>query len=1262
MGNFDSMHCELDGRSLIEASAGTGKTYTIETLYLRLLLEKQLPVEQILVVTFTKLATAELQERLRRILTAARDCLRQPENAEIPRRLTEFVEKWHDEAVANGMSYQQYGEEKCRLCERALSQFERAPISTIHGFCQQILQDNAFESGVRFGRELLDDENQREILDRGFADFFRQQCYDASHPLRSWLMTEPLGFESPMALQSPLRQVVTEIVADERIDGGRETLSGKTAEAILEETELQFETWLVRRPGNSWFDGEPAEPEVEEFRRAMKDFSALPKGNALKLAPARLMGEEDWNYSGILGELACRLRHYKAAMLRLAKHRVVRYFLAEKSRRNYFTYDDLLDEVSRQLASPEMGGALRRSIRMKFPCAIIDEFQDTDPVQNSIFSRLYIEDEPTAPWPPEAPACSFFMIGDPKQAIYGFRGGDLPAYMRAKQNILPGGRCYSLNTNFRSSREYIARMNQLFDESGFFTRFGLEAAVQAAEDAPELLHQGKKWQFDTQSLISRKSLANAEAACQELADEIRQLVGMGITVRFQGAEHQLNYGDIAVLVRGNDDLRLVETTLTRRHIPCSAVGNISVFSRPQARSLRLLLEGVQNVSHLPTVVRIMTLPFFVFSPAQMDAMADGVQPRFQEWLRDLKEIWQRRSFLAMFDRFLDTSLGQMLGDAVPEKLCPQKDRTVAEVIAAGEEGREGLAIYRQLAELLHSVALERRLGGTALLNYLDDQITASGKTGGDPPEAEALRMTTQEPAVRLMTMHKSKGLQFPFVFVFSFLNKQMGRHEPKSYHTTQGERRYLVDVSLEDVSGNEHRKQGRRESAEEELRLFYVAVTRARFFVRFLDGKSFEKSFFNVCLSGGHPAQTSKKKRGASAKDSGALDEQEANKPTKESESSAMTWPDVTGTLVELEEFPGKVAVPDDMQAESPSATPPTTEPIPEEFPHDYQELPGWMTNSFTGLSAFSDEARNQLKELLKDDDDTEPMSTEGAGLEERLQMPMIFRLPHGVVAGTRWHLLFEELDFQAEEKALVAEILPERFRTQGLLRVGNSPVSSTEMAMRLEAAIEVVRGVLWNSLPVPLAPGENPGQPSRHLDFCLRDVDRQHRRAELRFTYWMKRNKEDGRLLGGLGTALARHGIVIPAAWECYPTGALTGSIDLLFQGPDQKYYLLDWKTNAIGNDFRNFGHDGMKGEMDRHFYHLQYLLYIVAFLQFHRSLNPAWELTPQNYDGLFGGVFYVFLRGVSPASGDRGIFAIRPDYELVKGVFEQLDVCPQN
>ncbi|MBQ4479967.1 MAG: UvrD-helicase domain-containing protein [Victivallales bacterium] len=1260
MGNFDSMKCELDGCSLIEASAGTGKTYTIETLYLRLLLEKKLPVEQILVVTFTKLATAELQERLRGILTAARDCLRQPDNPEIPSRLTGFVEKWHAEAAAEGVSYQQYTEEKCRLCERALSQFEQAPISTIHGFCQQILQDNAFESGVRFGRELLDDEAQQEILDRGFADFFRQQCYDSNHPLRAWLMTEPLGITKPDELKNTLKKVVTDVVSDEKIDGGTDALSGKP-EDILEETELQFESWLGWRPGRSWFDAEPSEPEMEEFRLALKSFAALPKGrdSKSKLATCRLMGEEGWNYTGALGELAWRLRRYKAAMLRLAKRRVIRFFLGEKSRRNFFTYDDLLNEVSRQLSNPKMCMELQKNIRRKFPCAIIDEFQDTDPVQNSIFARLYMEDEPSAPWPADAPVRTFFMIGDPKQAIYGFRGGDLPAYMKAKQEI-PPGRCHSLNTNFRSSRQYIAAMNRLFDRSSFFTRFGLESAVLPAENAPKLLFHGQEWKFGTQALISKKSLPSVTAACQELAVEIRRLVELGVLVRIQGKEHQLNFGDIAVLVRGNKTLRIVETTLNNEHIPCSAVGNISVFSRPQAGILRQFLEGVQNASHLPTVVRVMAMPIFVFSPAQIDEMVDGAQPHFQEWLHGLKEIWFRRSFLAMFDEFLGTSMAKMLGDAVPEELSSQRDCTVAEMIAGGEEGREGLAIYRQLAELLHAVAQERRLGGTALLNYLDEQMAHCENANGEPAETEVLRMTTQEPAVRLMTMHKSKGLQFPFVFVFSFLNKKVGGHEPESYHTALGERRYLVDVSLEDASDSEHRKQGRLESAEEELRLFYVAVTRARFFVRFLDGRPSESSFFNVCLSG-RRVQAAEKSESAD-KGSGVLGGPEAAKPGDDL-MKLSNWPDVTGTLMELEEFPGKGEQGEELQAVAqPSPNPPTSGAIHEEFPQGYEEVPGWMTNSFTGLSSFSDEARNQLKELMKDDDDTDAMATDGEDLEERLKMPMVFRLPHGVTAGTRWHLLFEELDFQAEEKTLIEELLPAQFREQGLLRRGNAPVSPMEMTMRQNAAIEMVRGVLWNPLPVPLAPGERPAFPSRHLDFCLRDVDREHRRAELRFTYWMRRGKEDGRLLGGLGAALARHGIAVPAAWECHPAGALTGSIDLLFRGPDQKYYLLDWKTNAIGNDFRNFSYDGMKGEMDRHFYHLQYLIYIVAFLQFHRSLNPTWELTPSNYDELFGGVFYVFLRGVSPASADRGFFAVRPDYELVRGVFEQLDVCPQN
>ena len=658
---------------------------------------------------------------------------------------------------------------------------------------------------------------------------------------------------------------------------------------------------------------------------------------------------------------------------------------------------------------------------------------------------------------------------------------------------------------------------------------------------------------------------------------------------------------------------------------------MNVFSRPQAGILKEFLEHLQNAAFLPEVVRAMAMPFFPFALAQLDELQENGQIQFREWMVSLAELWRRKSFLAMFEALLGATAKEMFGDAVPECLRGAVSGTVAQTIAARPNGHDALAVYRQLAEVLNAMAVEQRLGPSALLAAFQEGLERSGNTS-DIPDGEELRLTSQEPAVRVMTIHKSKGLQFPCVFVYGLLGKAVeGRYaySPAFYHDERNMRIVLADPSLEGARSAEIREKGKRELSEELLRIFYVAVTRARFFVRFLDGKADANSFWQRILGGKKPSKGKARSAAAVPADSG--------------------WPMVAGSLPQIEAFPGVTAPPDGSGGDSSAAERPAS-PVGEKFDADFFFRRGWESNSFTSLGRLTEQARQEFDEALKGDDDEEPPPLSP---EERRKLPPLFQLPCGKGAGTRWHKFFEMLDFQQDEKNLPG--LLEKF---SLLEDGSAPARDAKnLQSRADAAREMVRCVLQNKLPKPLEINElfNSGPLSSSvLGFGLSDIRPENRRAELNFTYWLKEPR--GNLLGGLEGELSRHGIQVPPGWERRPSGALTGSIDLLFQGPDGKYYILDWKTNTIGCRAENFGAAGLKKEMDRHFYHLQYLVYIVAFFHFYQSLEPRWEFTEVEYDRLFGGVFYVFLRGVE-AGGARGIYAVRPSFQLVKGIFVQLD-----
>jgi exodeoxyribonuclease V beta subunit len=492
---FDLLETSLQpGKTLIEASAGTGKTYTIAGIVLRLILEQGLSVEQILVTTYTELATAELRERIRCLL---RDTLIAFETGHSPNEFTEELLRRNQANVQ--------ATDRLRL---ALQTFDEAAIHTIHGFCQRVLKDRAFESGGLFDAELITD--QSAILNEIVDDFWRSHFYTANPFLIAAATTHKL---SPTILRRDLDDLTKKPTLEIRpsFEAEGDDDPGKELVAAWEATR---ECWLNQ--GNdikSIFKGalwanqpynNPAEVAahfdqleqilvasamVEGHSKTIRFFSSsrlAKKTRAGRQTPSHEFFQACEKVVELESSFVLRLR---ARFLRWARVEMGR----RKLDRNVFFFDDLLGRLHNSLGGPG-GEALAQSIRKRFRAALIDEFQDTDPLQDAIFERIYSGSDSLV-----------FFIGDPKQAIYGFRGADVFTYIGAAGKV---DRRYTLDRNWRSETGLIDAVNTLFElETNPFLLDGItfervEAAGEADRKAPN--PQGEKHRLSSYGSVKRQ--------------------------------------------------------------------------------------------------------------------------------------------------------------------------------------------------------------------------------------------------------------------------------------------------------------------------------------------------------------------------------------------------------------------------------------------------------------------------------------------------------------------------------------------------------------------------------------------------------------------------------------------------------------------------------------------------------------------------------------------------------------------------------------
>ena len=1082
MNHFDLLHTPLAGRNLIEASAGTGKTFTIAGIYLRLLLERQLAVGEILVVTFTEAATKELRERIRERIREAEDAFAVGTSSD--RLLDHLLQGSIDHAAAR------------RLLTTALRSFDEAAIYTIHGFCQRMLLENPFESGSLYDTELVTDQGGllREIA----ADYWRINCYGA-----------------------PGEAVRAALAA------------GLGPDALLK---------IAGRRGGS--------PFVEVIPRAA--LPALPKEG--KCDPALLA---DW-----LLALRRGFFDYLAAELPRRKRRAnVRFF------------EDLLLDLHSALARE--GSPLPRLIRDRYRAALIDEFQDTDPLQFRIFDAVY----------PAGDETPFFLIGDPKQAIYSFRGADIFAYLDAAAGTEER---HTLGENWRSEPALVRAVNALFASRGnpfYFDDIRFAEVEPAGREGDILTLDGEPdtapfrlWFAGRKEVGKPINKGDAwEMLPQAVAGEIARLLHDGADGRLKIGKRGIVPGDIAVLVRAHRQARLVQRALRQRGIPsvlCSA-GNL--FDSDEAAEILCFLRAVAEPANERLLRSALVTDMVGVSGDDLALlMADeSCWERVLAEFRLYHELWGAGGCMAMAMRFLEL-------------------RRVRRRILSLSAGERRLTNILHCFETVHGAADAENLGMEGTIVWLAERIAEEPKR-----EEHEIRLETDAQAVQLVTIHKSKGLEYPIVFCPFCWAEYGGREAATLFHDEK--RTTVVDIGSPELEA--HRRQAVQESLAESLRLLYVALTRARHRCYLAWGafKDAGESAMHYLL---HP-------EAAAVKGQVALGDAEM--------------------LADLSRLAGaagnSIAVLPLPEAGGASYAPPAANPDAfgcRTFNGAVEQ--DWRVTSFTSFTAAAGH-RAQAPELP--DRDETPLATEAGRPPAETPPTGIFAFPKGAAAGIFFHEIFESLDFTVADEAappLVAELLKKH---------GFPPEWR-----------ETVSGMVMDVLHTRLAPEEG---------FTLAEVPMGRRIAELEFFFPLafvspERLKSAAERWTGMELPLDMAELFSRLSFARVK-GMVRGFMDMVFE-EGGRFYIVDWKSNHLGNRTADYGQAELRREMERNLYPLQYLLYTVAFSRYLHLRVDGYD-----YDRHFGGVYYIFLRGVDAEGGSQsGIFFDRPPRGVIEDLTEAL------
>jgi exodeoxyribonuclease V beta subunit len=1164
--HFDPVTTELHtGISLIEASAGTGKTYTIAMLVLRLVVEQSIPIDKVLVVTFTKAATEELKDRIRSRLADAKRALTSPIDLK-----DKSINAWLAQLAAPP-------EQIKRRIDLALLDIDQAGIFTIHGFCQRVLREHALSSGQLFDAELTDD---LDTLKQACADdFWRRNVQNRSVWEISALtnvfktsdvLLKSIGSVSADALVLPDLQSMDEVLGD--LKRAADIAKYKLAN-IAQIIDSQFLNGFFK-PGyveifskncpafSAWLQSDShLFPDTKTF--ALFTYAGLLDGlNGQKFRTNKNQtGEErKAEFLASLGiatkpfdDLAGYVQQINVMLRRNLLATLHQELDEQLEQNNLWSFDYLITHLAQALQGGQ-SRHLTHELRQRFNAALIDEFQDTDNYQWHIFSSVF------------AVAGHYLvLVGDPKQAIYKFRGADIYSYLEAQSQAQYH---YTLGFNWRSHPNLVVAVNRFFQRPNAFLlpdiEFNPTQAARTALDgslhyrdnacAPMMLWQLPENDSKTGFWQTNHNQA-ATLICTAVVNEIVGLLTEGYSL--QPESRTIKPQDIAILVRTNKQAKDYQQALHDAGVPSVLNNTESVFASEEAVHLLTLLQAIAHPGDMGLFGQALALSWFGFDGQTLyriqhsETELDAILSRFLGYY----QTWQQKGVMAMMQMVLN-------------------QEAIATTLTKSTLAERHLTNLQHILELLQEAVIEDRLGIHKTLNWLKVAISKAQQTASGA-ENQQLRLESDADAVKIITMHRAKGLEYPIVFCPFLWQRKDWNDASKPLvkcHLPAGANgktsSLIVDLGSPDL--DKHQAQADFEEHSEELRLAYVALTRAKY----------------RCYVAWANARTDAKPN-----------------------DSALAY------LLDFAEqdFSGQQTVLYDLQKQHPQAFAYRLLDSPEEITGEFKQAAQhlkfqarirqrklhtvWQMSSYTALSALS---LSESPELPKD------KAGEHDAITQNIPIDAAKLLPAGVHTGNVVHDLLENIPFN---KLAKHEDITE-LRDKACQRYG----------LKL-AEPGLINTLLYNTVSTPLSPLDNM--------FCLANVADAQCLKEMPF-YLSMPSLSTQRI-----NAILKHEPSFQLLNDKQMSGYLTGFIDLICEY-DHRYYVMDYKTNLLPD----YQADTLTHAMREHNYGLQYWLYCVVL---HRYLHH--RLPDYSFADHFGGVRYLFVRGMEPEQAMSGVFENTPD-----------------
>jgi len=1187
---FDLYNAPDSGINLVESSAGTGKTYNISGLVVRFLAENEkLSPQNILVVTFTNAATQELRDRIATRVREAVLVLKDREKAGDDEFLKELAKRYGGNP------------EYLKRLEKASRDMDQASIFTIHGFCQQALQEYVFESGSNFDTEYTGDDS--ELMQEAADDVWRAEMNrlagagEESNVLLEYMVS---SIKTPDEMLRMLRNLAGKPYLEYALEMGEDAfkLQLRRLSKIIETMKANFKPDEIQKlldpnvMNQQKFKPSQVKKMLSEFQQDFINGLKTERCEFIKLQTSNLKtkGGHPLPHHPFFDAVEEYVEFDTAAIFEAFYIRLDRLFKARfealKEERRIRSFDDILTAMD---ASVSENQEMRMKLRTQYPVALVDEFQDTDPVQLGIFRNLYFD---------AGPKHCIYMIGDPKQSVYAFRGADIKSYLSVSKDDKV--RQFTLGKNFRSTKNMVDAVNGIFsyNEEGHQWPGGLEFTPSEAHKAePELFIDSdlKETEEAAMHIILPEdeeplNKGDAETVVNDnTAREISRLLNLSTegkaTILESGTLTPLRPKHIAVLVRGHREADAIRKKLLKKGIKSVHKSKKSVFKSDEALFVAELLQIIKNSANPARLRMFLFGRMMGYRLSELEKLEhdSGRNAKTIEAFLELKRTFERQGFSAMLRSFLNADLAMDEGKSVP-------------VIQHFLRFTDGERIYTNLMhinELIDQYEREQRPGLEELIKWINNKI----ETAQDSEDAE-IRLESDDDLVQIVTMHSSKGLEYPIVFCTSLWSLGL----PGGQRNKEPLLFYENEETKVDITGyGKDRVQGfvNEEKVAENIRLMYVSLTRARYRCYVMVGPYEDKvagsSVLHFAMKGSEATLRNKK-----------VDNFEAYMSQLRDFASKSEGLAVCRTISE------------DHTYEEPSQEV-QTEIKARALTRELSTYPDWYLTSYSSISKKQKAGIEQalkFDEDVKTDDKTpddiqDPDQSDAGLITNETDYSNIFEFPKGAGPGTFMHRLFEDLEFI-------------RFETDAETMVRNY---LDEDGFEPEWAPAIL-SMLSNSLRAKL-----PGSNARLIDKSAADtVD------EMEFYFSISRSDGDeiAEIIKG-GDSLYEAQI---------RRGFLNGFIDLLFEH-NGRYYILDYKSDMIGSEPQNYSKESLGKVMFDRGYVFQYHIYLVALKRFLiQKMGDAFD-----YDKHIGGAYYLFLRGIDDSG--NGIYFDNPD----KRIIEKLD-----